>query len=301
MAQPGSEGFQCLRLTTGKAFNPPIRQIAHPAVQPQLARLIYRGLPEIDALYAPSHDKAVTLGRRVGTLVGFHLMGILNRIRKGLEAVGITTPDSTVPDREELSFAAEVPVIGADAPLWKVNVHLVTEPHGDGERLRLRAHVQTNFAALRPALAAPSKNKNDAKALGHGSSHKGLSLSQRTTALAQRALENPVVNFLAQPLLKHDFNTWIDVQASTASLDAGAHALVPQSDKLSAMGIRPARSRDGGPVAESWSGQSPSGTGLAQVSIVQIEKKHLPARLARMLGDKPFQMAGAVINTVEEK
>jgi len=227
-------------------------------------------------------------------------MGILNRIRKGLEAIGVSAPESSVPEREELSFAAEVPVAGADAPLWKVNVHLVTEPHGDGERVRLRAHVQTNFAALRPALAAPG-NKSDVKAIGHGSSGKGLSLSQRTTALAQRALENPLVNFLAQPLLKHDFNTWIDLQASTASLDAGAHALVPQSDKLTAMGIRPARSKDGGPVAESWSGQSPNGNGFAQVSIIQMDKKHLPASLAKRLGGKPFQMAGAIINTVEEK
>lgn len=229
-------------------------------------------------------------------------MGILNRIRKGLEALGVNTPESQLPEREELSFAAEVPVAGVDAPLWKVNVHLVTEPHGDGERLRLRAHVQTNFAALRPALAAPASTRDDVRAIGHGSrGGKGLSLSQRTTALAQRALENPVVNFLAQPLLKHDFNTWIDLQASTASLDDGAHALVPQSDKLTAMGIRPARSKDGGPVAESWSGQSPSGNGFAQVSIVQLDKKHLPPGLARMLKGKPFQMAGAVINTVEEK
>lgn len=229
-------------------------------------------------------------------------MGILNRIRKGLEVIGVNTPESSVPHREELSFAAEVPVAGVDAPLWKVNVHVVTEPHGDGERVRLRAHVQTNFAALRPALTAPASKRDDAKALGHGAGGgKGLSLSQRTTALAQRALENPVVNFLAQPLLKHDFNIWIDLQASTASLDDGAHALVPQSDKLTAMGIRPARSKDGGPVAETWSGQSPSGNGLAQVSIIQLDKKHLPPGLARMLKGKPFQMAGAVINTVEEK
>lgn len=227
-------------------------------------------------------------------------MGILNRIRKGLEAVGVTKPESQGPEREELSFEAEVPVAGAEAPLWKLKVHLVTEPHGDGERTRLRAHIQTNFAALRPALEAPTK-KSDAKAIGNGSSGKGLSLSQRTTALAQRALENPVVNFLAQPLLKHDFNTWIDLQASTASLDDGAHALVPQSDKLTAMGIRPARSKDGGPVAESWSGQSPNGNGFAQVSIIQMDKKHLPDRLAKMLKGKPFQMAGAIINTVEEK
>lgn len=227
-------------------------------------------------------------------------MGILNRIRKGLEAIGVTAPESQVPEREELSFAAEVPVEGSSAPLWRVNVHLVTEPHGDGERVRLRAHVQTNFASLRPALTAHT-SKSETKAIGYGSSGKGLSLSQRTTALAQRALENPMVNFLAQPLLKHDFNTWIDVQASTASLDGGAHALVPQSDKLTAMGIRPARSKDGGPVAESWSGQSPNGAGFAQVSIIQMDKKHLPAQLAKMLGNKPFQMAGAVINTIEEK
>ena len=232
-------------------------------------------------------------------------MGILNRIRKGLEVIGARASEDDLPkqDREELSFAAEVPVEGAEAPLWRVNVHLVTEPHGDGERVRLRAHVQTNFASLRPALTAP-RNSSETKAIGHGSSSgggKSLSLSQRTTALAQRALENPIVNFLAQPLLKHDFNTWIDLQASTASLDGGAHALVPQSDKLTAMGIRPARSKDGGPVAESWSGQSPNGAGFAQVSIIQLDKKHLPAQLAKMLRDKPFQMAGAIINTVEEK
>lgn len=229
-------------------------------------------------------------------------MGILNRIRKGLEVIGVRSSEDDLPmkDREELTFAAEVPVEGANAPLWRVNVQLVTEPHGDGERVRLRAHVQTNFASLRPALTATS-SKSDTKAIGNGRSGKSLSITQRTTALAQRALENPVVNFLAQPLLKHDFNTWIDLQASTASLDAGAHALVPQSEKLTAMGIRPARSKDGGPVAESWSGQSPNGSGFAQVSIIQMDKKHLPAQLVKMLGDKPFQMAGAIINTVEEK
>ncbi|TXH03088.1 MAG: hypothetical protein E6R07_13440 [Nevskiaceae bacterium] len=224
-------------------------------------------------------------------------MGILNRIRKGLEALGAGAPRQDAQGPEELSFSAEVPIAGADAPLWRMNVQLVSEPHGDGERLRLRAHLQTNFAALRPALTAPAA---PARALPHGARGGAvLRLTERTTALAQRALANPVVGFLAQPLLKHDFNTWIDLQASTASLDDGAHALVPQSDKLTALGIRPARSKDGGPVAESWAGEAPGG--FAQVSIVQMDKSHLPSRLASLLGDKPFQMAGTVINTVQEK
>ena len=226
------------------------------------------------------------------------LMGILNRIRKGLEAIGARAPDDEQRGPEELTFSAEVPVAGADAPLWRMNVQLVSEPHGDGERLRLRAHVQTNFAALRPGLTAPQR-KTEALAGSGGRGSTALRLTERTAALAQRALANPVVNFLAQPLLKHDFNTWIDLQASTASLDDGAHALVPQSDKLSALGIRPARSKDGGPVAESWAGEAPGG--FAQVSIVQLDKRHLPPRLAKLLRDKPFQMAGTVINTVQEK
>ena len=227
-------------------------------------------------------------------------MGILNRIRKGLEALGARAPQNDARGPESLSFSAEVPVAGADAPLWRMNLQLLSEPHGDGERLRLRAHVQTNFAALRPALTAP-RNKTTALlgSGGHKKSGGALRLTERGTALAQRALKNPVVNFLAQPLLKHDFNTWIDLQASTASLDDGAHALVPQSDKLTALGIRPARSKDGGPVAESWAGEAPGG--FAQVSIVQMDKRHLPPRLAALLRDKPFQMAGTVINTVQEK
>ena len=227
-------------------------------------------------------------------------MGILNRIRKGLEAISARVPADQQRGPEELSFSAEVPVAGADAPLWRMNVHLVSEPHGDGERLRLRAHVQTNFAALRPALtSSPQRTEALTGTQTHGSTALRLKLTERTTALAQRALANPVVNFLAQPLLKHDFNTWIDLQASTASLDDGAHALVPQSDKLTALGIRPARSKDGGPVAESWAGEAPGG--FAQVSIMQLDKRHLPPRIAALLRDKPFQMAGTVINTVQEK
>ena len=38
-----------------------------------------------------------------------------------------------------------------------------------------------------------------------------------------------------------------------------------------------------------------------QVSVVQVDKKHLPQRLVEMLGDTPFHLAAAIVNTVEEK
>lgn len=224
-------------------------------------------------------------------------MGILNRIRKKLGARSFNpSSDTKQSGPEQMSFSAELPGAQDGAPLWRMNLQLVSEPHGDGEKLRLRAHFQTNFAStVRAALQATPHAQQQALP-GVGSS---LTLAERTGALAQRALVNPLVQKIAAPLLRHDFNTWIDLQASTASLDAGAVALLPQHEKLTAMGIAPSRKKSNGPVAESWSGQSPNG--FAQVSILQIDKRHLPQRLASLLADKPFQMAAAIVNTVEEK
>ncbi|HWU68309.1 MAG TPA: hypothetical protein VN046_05495 [Stenotrophobium sp.] len=224
-------------------------------------------------------------------------MGILNRIRKNLGALGLGTPPAPQHGTpEQMSFSAELPGGADGAPLWRMNLQLVSEPHGDGDKLRLRAHFQTNFAStVRAALQSTQAGRQQALP-GTGSA---LTLAERTGALAQRALVHPLVRKVAAPLLRHDFNTWIDLQASTASLDAGAVALLPQHEKLTAMGIAPSRRKSAGPVAESWSGQSPNG--FAQVSILQIDKRHLPQRLASLLADKPFQMAAAIVNTVEEK
>ncbi|MGH8541310.1 MAG: hypothetical protein ACRETW_12505 [Stenotrophobium sp.] len=221
-------------------------------------------------------------------------MNIFSRFRKSIRSANTALPPRSG-EPEQMSFAAEIPGATADAPLWRVNLQVVSEPHGDGEKLRLRAHFQTNFAsALRPALTGTHKTPAINSTGGSP-----LTMAQRTSDLAQRAFSNPVLQRLAAPLLKHDFNTWIDVQASTASLDEGVGALLPQNEKLTAMGIVPSRRKSGGPIGESWSGQSPNG--FAQVSIVQIDKSHLPQRVAALLQGRPFQMAAAIVNTVEEK
>lgn len=222
-------------------------------------------------------------------------MGLLYRLRNRLESIGLLARPVDLTGPEQLSFSAEVPLAGGSAPLWKVNVQIVSEPQVDGERLRVRAHFQTNFASvLKPALAAAAKPALTAPV----SSSTALTLAERTGALAQRALSNPLVQRLAEPLLKHDFNTWVEMQTSTASLNDGAHALLPQSDKLTAMGITPSRRADA-PVVESWSGQA--GNGFAQVSMLQLDKRHLPEQLVGLLQGKPFHMTATVINTVEEK
>jgi hypothetical protein len=224
---------------------------------------------------------------------------MLRRIRRRIRRLTTAAADAPAAG-DARTFAAELP-IGQAQPLWRVQMQLVTEPHADGERLRLRAHLQTNLAsALRPALQS-GRSYPQHPALD-SAGRNALTLTQRAGGLMQRAatraLAVPALRALAEPLLQLDLNTWIEVQASTASLADGSHQLLPQQDKLAALGIRPKRASDQ-PMAESWAGEAPDG--FAQVSVLQIDKRHLPERLRARLGDLPFSLAAAIVNTAQQK
>ena len=224
-------------------------------------------------------------------------MGILSGFRQGLALLRTLAQRPQPGQIEDLSFAAEIPLAGSNTPLWRVNVQVSSEPHGDGEKLRVRAHIQTNFAsALRPALQASHATAALPSPTRPNLAQRAGALVQRT---AQRALQLPLVGALAEPLLEHDLNTWVEVNASTASLDKGSRDLLPQSEKLNALGIRPKQGKGDAPMVETWAGEAPGG--YAQVSMIQMDKQHLPPALAQSLGDKPFQLAATVVNTVERK
>jgi hypothetical protein len=201
---------------------------------------------------------------------------------------------------ERYTLTAEIPGLRPGKPLWRINLELHSEPQGDGERLRLQAHWQANFAsALSPALAAgPTAAESDA-----GSSSETLP-TQRFGQWLRRRLDNPLLRALAEPLLRHDFNSWIELRASTADLADGAGALLPERARLKALGIEPKLSdaTHDAPLTQSWaSSHAGARPGFAQVSLVQIDKRHLPPALAALLGARPFQMAAALINVVEEE
>lgn len=226
-------------------------------------------------------------------------MSILDRLRSRLDALAVASLPGLGSGEDRLSFSAELPA-GVFGSILKLDVSMESEAHGDGERVRLRAHVQTNFASvLRPMLAAPPPPKRSRR--GRNSESRALAPAAFVGELAsrgmRRAFANPLVQRLAEPLMKHDINSWIEITASTASLDRGAHDLIPRSDKLESLGIRPARHE--GPHVENWSGVTPQGS--AQVSTLQLDKKSLPKRLQKRLGDQPFNLAAMIVSTVEEK
>lgn len=179
---------------------------------------------------------------------------------------------------EALSLAAEIP--GSNGPLWRMQVQLNSEPHGEGERVRLSAHVRMS---LRAAAALPKRPPGRPP------------LPARVGHWIERRLGSRLMQTLAAPFIGRDFNTWIEVQTSTMPLDEGSRALLPE--RLQALGIDPRSDR----TVESWAGALPGPRpGFAALTLLKFDKAQLPRELQETLGEEPFQLTAAVVNVVEE-
>lgn len=197
---------------------------------------------------------------------------------------------------EHMAFSTEIPGSDAEHPLWRLTVEVVERPEGDGERLRVRAHVRARFGELGAMARA---------ALTHQPVETGGGRLQRVTrglgrALAQR-FESPLVQKLAAPLARLNVDTWFDVQISTAALDAGSNALLPAPEQLARLGIVPRSDAGRDAIVESWFGRSGGlHPGNAQMTLLRLDKSQLPPAVAQLLGGKPFQLAAAMVSVVEE-
>lgn len=207
---------------------------------------------------------------------------------------------------QRLRFAAEIPG-GAHGPLWKLSVEALSEPApGGGERLKLRAHMQTNLASVvKPALASLGERAMAAlPAPARGASQAmqpfGRQARQWLGEAAQQRLARlaPRLSRWSAPLLANDVNTWIELHASTAPLVEGAKALLPNASKLAALGIHPDLGPHAPPV-QAWQGRI--GDEAAQVSLLRMDDRQLPENLRAKLGGQPFQIAAAVVNLVSRK
>lgn len=225
-------------------------------------------------------------------------MGILNRLRRRID--GLLAERSLMPrvGDEPLHVRAELPG-GAHGPVLRFEFQVETEGRHGGDRLHLRAHVQSNLASvLRPMISGGKPMSHHAALSAEGGALVGRPALSRIAEFGiRRAMANPMFKRLAEPLLRHDVNTWIELRASNEPLDGGAHELLPRNDKLDAMGIRPSPRK--GTHVENWAGAA--GLGHAQVSMLQMDKDSLPPALAERLGPEPFHLAAMVVNTVEEK
>lgn len=222
---------------------------------------------------------------------------IIGRLRRRLD--GAAARALELAGRESFSLSAEIPGFAPEQPLWRIKIEMLSEEQGDGGRMRLRAHLQSHLAsalvkelpkpAARDALAGPGGDRLP---------------TPRVAQSLRLGLQLPALRRAAAPLLRHDLDSWIDIRASTADLVDGARALLPESEQLKALGIDPTAVATGndGPLAQTWAGATGGPhPGFAQVSLLHVEKKHLPKSLAALLGGRPFQFVAAIVNVAEEK
>lgn len=200
-------------------------------------------------------------------------MGILSRVRERGEAFIARRLQG-----EAVALEASIP--GSAGTLCELRVEAEAEPQAEGERLRLRAHFRLSLrrpVAPRAMLAGRA------------------ALPARIGRWIERRLDSPVARLLAAPVLDRDFNTWVEVRASSAALDEGSRALVP--DKLNALGIEPSRDKPLQTWAGALGGNRP---GFAMLTLLQLDKERMPAPLRQALGAKPFQLTATLVNVVEE-
>lgn len=159
-------------------------------------------------------------------------------------------------------------------------------PGADGEETRMRMHVSADFSALTalPAPSAPSAPSPGGTASG--------ALAPARRWVAQRLASAPIQRVLA-PLAGKTFNTWIHLRSSTAPLDGGSRALVP--DGIERLGLR---LPDDGVPLHAWS--QDAGDSHAQMTVINLDAKQLPPLLRRLLGSR-FQLGGTIVNVVEPK
>lgn len=221
-------------------------------------------------------------------------------------------------DPQRLRFTAALPGIGG-ASLLRISVEAHGEPAaGGGERFRLRAHVQANFASgLKPALASVAERFGTRlaarayAALPNPDRQEGEraagALTQALAPLARRAggwlerrvqVQAPRLAAALTPLLTHDLQTWFELDASTGPLAEGARALLPEAARLDALGIVPQTGPNAPPV-QTWAGRI--GSEVAQVSMLRLDDRQLPEPLRERLGGQPLQIAAAMVHVAARK
>lgn len=237
-----------------------------------------------------------------------------SRFRRSVKGPATDAPVET----QRLRFSAALPGLGGE-PLLRMSLEMHGEPDAaGGERLRLRAHLQANFASgLRPALGQAFRRAGE-RALATlpnpaaaPAARAGGALMQALAPLTERAsgwlghwVEGrvqslaPRLSAATAPFLSHDVQTWFELHASTSPLAQGARALLPEVARLKALGISPRTDADAPPM-EQWAGRI--GNEVAQIATLRLDDKHLPAELRAALGGKPFQLAAALVNVATRK
>lgn len=177
-------------------------------------------------------------------------------------------------------------------PWVTATVALSSVPHGQGETWRLRAHVD---GCLRlPAHAGQRRG------LPHDAGRRSLVRAGRDAAASMvRGVVDRLPAERLAPLTARRWRSWMDVQLSTAPLDAGADALMPKALREVYGGGLP-RLGPGEPRVGVWSG--PAGGlagGIASLALLQLDESDLRVGASGERESPRFNLNASIAQLVE--
>lgn len=156
-------------------------------------------------------------------------------------------------------------------PAWiTATVALSSRPRGMGETVRVRGHIESCFRmpethADRAALS--HDGAADSRSLMRYGRRAAASLTRRAVARLPRAAR--------QRLAEQRRQGWIDMQISTAPLDAGAAALMPEPLRA-VYGYTLPQAVPGGPRIGVWAGPAGGARGgMARLAMVQFDQNDI--------------------------
>lgn len=166
------------------------------------------------------------------------------------------------------TVAVELPNPYGGKPWLSATLAVTRAPQGHGEMLRLRAHVDG-------CLRMPSQTQAPALADTRSGRQSLSGFGRQLVAGAVRGALARVPGERLAPLARRRWRSWLDVAVSTAPLDHGADALVPERLR-GLFGCGPQRSGPGQPRIGLWSGPAggPKG-GLADLVWLQLDSDDL--------------------------
>lgn len=204
----------------------------------------------------------------------------------------LTTKRAESVHGRDSSFSLELPN-PYGGPAWaKATLVWSTQPRGVGKTIRIRGHLD-HCLRLSHAVAG-QRLAHEQAASDSAWARRGR---QAIATWAQGAIER-LPRGLRRRLSEQRRRGWVDIQLSTAPLDAGAAALMPEQlrqlygDKLPQL-------MPGGPRVGVWAGPAggPNG-GLARLAMVQLDAADM-GRQSRLSDEERFSINFNLAEVVE--
>lgn len=177
--------------------------------------------------------------------------------------------DESMARAHDATIQLRVPSPYGGRPWLTATVALSTTPHGHGETVRVRAHMDG-------ALRLPPSGTTRERLAFEENSGRGLVRHGRDMAAAfARGVVERVPGRQLELIASRRWRSWIDIQMSTSPLDGGADALMPERLRGIYGGGLP-RAGTGEPRIGVWSGPAggPAG-GIAQLAMLQLDERDI--------------------------